>query len=289
MLVQRLEERADAGGAAELGDGERVGLEVAVGGAQALLDVGDLAVELGEPDGQEVAGQRLVVVRAASTSSTSWPELGQQRRGPSTAATASRSGWALMAEEAEYPIAQRAGRVDGSPRRTGSGRQGARTPRSGSGADDRVEQAGAVAHGARHDTLGDHAEHRLAGLGAVRREAAASFRPTRPLQAAGMRTEPPPSLAPAAGTMPAADRRAGAAGRAARGVVEVPRVAGGAHSSSSVMPLAPNSGVLVLPKMTSPASRKRCVTRACSVGDVVLQGARAARWSGSPRTPGRGP
>ena len=35
------------------------------------------------------------------------------------------------------------------------------------------------------------------------------------------------------------------------------------QSSGSVTPFAPNSGVFVLPNITSPASRKRCVTRAC--------------------------
>ena len=37
------------------------------------------------------------------------------------------------------------------------------------------------------------------------------------------------------------------------------------HSSGSVTPFAPNSGVFVLPNTTSPASRKRWVTSACSV------------------------
>src|SRR5665811_311889 len=88
------------------------------------------------------------------------------------------------------------------------------------------------------------------------------LRPTRPLQAAGIRTEPPPSLAPAAGTMPAAtaapdppDEPPGVRAMS-QGLRAAP------HSSGSVTPFAPNSGVFVLPKMTSPASRKRCVTRA---------------------------
>ena len=92
-----------------------------------------------------------------------------------------------------------------------------------------------------------------------------SLRPTRPLHAAGMRTEPPPSLAPAAGTMPAATaapeppEEPPGVWLMFHGLRAVPR------SESSVMPLAPNSGVFVLPKMTRPASRKRCVTTACSV------------------------
>ena len=79
-----------------------------------------------------------------------------------------------------------------------------------------------------------------------------------------MRTDPPPSFAPAAGTMPAATA-------APEPPDEPPGVWARFHGlrarpsrSSSVMPFAPNSGVLVLPKTTSPASRKRCVTSACS-------------------------
>src|SRR3978361_575187 len=88
------------------------------------------------------------------------------------------------------------------------------------------------------------------------------LRPTRPLQAAGIRTEPPPSLAPAVVTVaaaaPAPDPPDEAPGVWAvfQGLRAAP------HSSGSVTPFAPNSGVLVLPKMTRPASRKRCVTRA---------------------------
>src|SRR5450759_5382567 len=73
------------------------------------------------------------------------------------------------------------------------------------------------------------------------------LRPTRPLQAAGIRTEPPPSLAPAAGTMPAAtaapdppDEPPGVRAMS-QGLRAAP------HSSGSVTPFAPNSGVFVLP------------------------------------------
>src|SRR4249920_3562841 len=90
------------------------------------------------------------------------------------------------------------------------------------------------------------------------------FRPTRPLHAAGMRIDPPPSLAPAAGTIPAAtadpdppEDPPGVRPRS-QGLREGPQ------SSDSVMPLAPSSGVLVLPKITSPAARKRSVTSECS-------------------------
>src|SRR6478609_4290214 len=91
------------------------------------------------------------------------------------------------------------------------------------------------------------------------------FRPTRPLQAAGMRIEPPPSLAPAAGTMPAATAAPEPPDEPPGVRVTSHGLRDGPHSSGSVTPLAPNSGVLVLPNTTSPASRKRRVTRACSV------------------------
>ena len=74
------EQRQHPGGPAELGARERVGLELAVGRAEPALHVGHLAVELGEPDGQEVAGQRLVVVRRGDLLDLV-AELGQQRGG----------------------------------------------------------------------------------------------------------------------------------------------------------------------------------------------------------------
>src|SRR5690554_2831617 len=83
------------------------------------------------------------------------------------------------------------------------------------------------------------------------------FKPNKPQQAAGIRIDPPPSLAPAKGTTPAATI-------AAEPPDEPPgvwftfqglRVA--PHVSGSVMPLMANSGVLVRPKITKPALRQR--------------------------------
>ena len=59
------------------------------------------------------------------------------------------------------------------------------------------------------------------------------LRPTRPQHAAGMRVEPPPSLACAIGTMPDATAAAAAARRAARRAVGVPRVARRRRSGGS--------------------------------------------------------
>src|SRR5205814_2988026 len=79
------------------------------------------------------------------------------------------------------------------------------------------------------------------------------FIPKRPQQEAGMRIEPPPSLACAAGTMPAAtaaaappDEPPGVRERS-QGLRQTP------SSSDSVTGQRPNSGVLVLPKMERPA------------------------------------
>ena len=91
------------------------------------------------------------------------------------------------------------------------------------------------------------------------------FRPTRPLQAAGIRIEPPPSLAPAAGTMPAATAAPDPPDEPPGVRVTSHGLRAGPQRMGSVLPLAPNSGVLVLPKTTRPASRKRRVTRECSL------------------------
>src|SRR4051794_5526688 len=78
--------------------------------------------------------------------------------------------------------------------------------------------------------------------------------PTSPQQDAGMRIEPPPSLACATGSRPAATA-------AAAPPLEPPGVRVGSHglrhapfSSDSVCAIVPNSGVFVLPRMTKPAS-----------------------------------
>src|SRR3954471_235860 len=83
------------------------------------------------------------------------------------------------------------------------------------------------------------------------------FRPNRPHAEAGMRIEPPPSVAWATGTMPAATAGAappleppGATARrhGLRGIPERRDPVGGDR---------PTSGELVLPAITSPARRKR--------------------------------
>ena len=83
------------------------------------------------------------------------------------------------------------------------------------------------------------------------------FRPNSPHWAAGMRIDPPPSVACAIGTMPAATA-------AAAPPDEPPAVRPGSHglrvgpvASDSVEMLMPSSEVAVRPKATSPAARQR--------------------------------
>jgi hypothetical protein len=85
------------------------------------------------------------------------------------------------------------------------------------------------------------------------------FRPTSPHSLAGMRIEPPPSLACATGTMPPATA-------AAEPPLDPPveRVGSqglwqGPKASLSVVGTRPSSGVLVRPRQMSPASRNRSV------------------------------
>src|SRR5690606_8290869 len=78
------------------------------------------------------------------------------------------------------------------------------------------------------------------------------FKPTSPQQAAGIRNEPPPSLAWAIGTTPAATRAAEPPDEAP---VEKSRFQGfraGAPWAGSVVALKPNSGSLLLPRVINP-------------------------------------
>ena len=81
-----------------------------------------------------------------------------------------------------------------------------------------------------------------------------AFRPTRPLQEAGTRIDPPPSAACAIGAIPAATA-------APAPPDDPPGVRSGSHglrvipsASLSVKLMAPNSEVVVLPSSTKPAS-----------------------------------
>ena len=90
--------------------------------------------------------------------------------------------------------------------------------------------------------------------GASELRARVGLSPTRPQHDAGIRIDPPPSLACATGTMPDATA---AADPPEDPPVECPVFHGlrdGPKRRGSAVGRMPNSGVLVLPQMTKPAS-----------------------------------
>ncbi len=104
------------------------------------------------------------------------------------------------------------------------------------------------------------------------------FRPTRPQQAAGIRSEPPPSLPCASGTMPAATA-------AADPPDEPPGVRSRSHGlragpqrRGSVTGRIPHSGSVVVPTMTKPASRSRRTTLwSCGATKSAMRSAQRVR------------
>ncbi len=96
------------------------------------------------------------------------------------------------------------------------------------------------------------------------------FSPTTPLQAAGIRVEPPPSVAIASGAMPLATATAAPP-------LEPPEERSALHalrvrpnSGELVRHLLPNSGVVVLPIRMAPSARSRATATASSVGTLSL-------------------
>src|SRR5262245_52655768 len=87
------------------------------------------------------------------------------------------------------------------------------------------------------------------------------FKPTSPQHAAGIRIDPPPSLACASGTTPEATKQAAPPEEppADREVSQGFRHA--ARPSGSVVAVKPNSGVALLPRLTSPLASS-CATTA---------------------------
>src|SRR3954463_8963983 len=98
------------------------------------------------------------------------------------------------------------------------------------------------------------------------------FSPTTPLQAAGMRVEPPPSVATASGAMPAATATAAPPLEPPleRSLLQALRVR--PKSGESVRHLVPNSGVVVLPIRTPPCPRSRAAATASLSGTLSLYG-----------------
>ena len=107
--------------------------------------------------------------------------------------------------------------------------------------------------------------------------------PKMPVNAAGMRIEPPPSVPTCKAPMPSAQA-------AAAPPLEPPGVRARSQglrvmpvSALSVTPFQPNSGVVVLPISTAPCSRSRAVAGASSCQGWSLAIARLPRKVGQPR------
>src|SRR6266403_2555661 len=81
------------------------------------------------------------------------------------------------------------------------------------------------------------------------------FKPTSPHSLAGIRIDPPPSLACAAGTMPAATAAAEPPLEPPVDRVGFHGLRQGPYACGSVVTLRPSSGVLVLPTTMKPAAR----------------------------------
>ena len=94
-------------------------------------------------------------------------------------------------------------------------------------------------------------------------------KPTRPQNAAGMRSEPPRSVPFGERDHAGRQRRRAAAGRSAGASVGSHGFRVRPNTSLNVLAPAANSGQLVLPRMMAPASRRRVTTSASSFGDVV--------------------
>src|SRR4051794_26461499 len=178
------------------------------------------------------------------TSSTWWPSSVSSAAACSTARPASGCGVPRTADLVVKPMRSAPGAWSRSHSRGFSGSAGANALRS-SGPMSRSSLA-AVSRTVRDTTpLVDRplSGSLLAGLNGIRPRPALS--PTKPVQAAGMRIEPPPSLAAATGMIRAATA-------AAAPPEDPPGVRSRSHglrvgpnSSASVTPFEPNSGVVV--------------------------------------------
>src|SRR3954452_24687799 len=98
------------------------------------------------------------------------------------------------------------------------------------------------------------------------------FSPTTPLQAAGIRVEPPPSVATANGARPLATATAAPPLEPPleRAALQALRVR--PNSGESVRHLVPNSGVVVLPSRMAPCPRNLATATASWSGTLFLYG-----------------
>src|SRR3954447_21514710 len=84
------------------------------------------------------------------------------------------------------------------------------------------------------------------------------FRPKTPEAEAGIRMEPPPSLACATGSIRAATAAPAPPEEPPDECARFHGLRVGPNSRGSVLGIRPNSGLELLPKMVTPLSRKRC-------------------------------
>ena len=151
-------------------------------------------------------------------------------------------------------------------------------------------RARAVAHRARDARPGSpsRTSPRRSAVRRARRRGWSSARPARcrrPGSAPSRRRRwrRPPARCPPRPRRPSRPRTRRACGRVFHGLRAAP------HSSGSVTPFAPNSGVLVLPKIDQPGVEEPLRHQGV-LGRRRRRPARGSRWtSGSRRTPGRGP
>src|ERR1700761_4714885 len=86
------------------------------------------------------------------------------------------------------------------------------------------------------------------------------FKPNTPDAEAGIRIEPPPSLACATGRMRAATAAAAPPDEPPDECARFQGLRVGPNRRDSVVGSNPNSGLALLPNMVTPVSRKRCVS-----------------------------
>ena len=109
------------------------------------------------------------------------------------------------------------------------------------------------------------------------------FRPTLPQKAAGMRTLPAPSVPMPIGPMPAATAAAAPPEEPPGVLARFQGLRVRPVSGELVSPLQPNSGVVVLPSSTAPASRSLAVTGASTSQGWAGSTVRLPRRVGQPR------
>src|SRR5438445_13069760 len=124
------------------------------------------------------------------------------------------------------------------------------------------------------------------------------FIPNTPQAEAGIRIEPPPSLAWATGRMRAATAAAAPPDEPPEECARFQGLRVGPNSRDSVVGIKPNSGLELLPKIETPVSRKRCgsvplwsATKSFRLPapDVVRVRSTRSRSFSRDGTPGRGP